>query len=126
MERKGNRPGVWQSGAGRARRAHTEATAAGGFQHPRGGPLTMAGTCFGNYYCFAHRKQRWNTCSCCGTNLTQVAKVSNSTYACALCFDAYIATVEPARAGNHGCMPLQMTTSFQGGGRLDRVWTRDC
>ena len=41
---QGNHPGVWQSGAGRAMRARTEATAAGGFQPtPRGGGPTHHG-----------------------------------------------------------------------------------
>jgi len=78
VERKGNRPGVWQSGAGRARRAHTEAAAAGGFHHPGGGPLTMAGTCFGNYYCFAQRNLKWTTCSMCGINVVQVIKINKA------------------------------------------------
>ena len=83
--------------------------------------LTMVGTCVGNYYCFAYRKLRWNACSRCGTNLTQVAKNEDGTYACALCFDIYMAMVEPACAGTRGCMHLQMTTSLQGGGALDRA-----
>jgi hypothetical protein len=84
--------------------------------------LTMAGTCFGNYYCFANRKQRWNTCSMCGINVVPTTKFNvTETYTCALCFDIYLATVEPACTGKRGCMPLQMTTSLQGGGTLDRA-----
>ena len=69
----------------------------------------MAGTCFGNYYCFAQRNLKWTTCSMCGINVVQVAYFkADQMYTCASCFDVYLARVEPACMGKHGCMPLEM------------------
>ena len=57
------------------------------------------------------------------TNLAQVAEHEDGTHACTLCFDIYMAKVEPACAQNRGRMPLQMTTSLQGTGALQSSTT---